>query len=160
MNPTTTEHDFRFPRRPVGVGGAGSGSRLGPGNNSSSIIINNSKAEQRLSPSTSTTTTNSKNSAGDLRADLQELSLDLSRNQDELQRSAMVFPAFHDDLFSNEDARSPEEKQKEDPLATQVWRFFSRTKQTLPHQERMENLTWRMMHMNLRKRRQEEDLAR
>ncbi|CAK7272620.1 Sodium- and chloride-dependent GABA transporter 1 [Sporothrix epigloea] len=45
---------------------------------------------------------------------------------------------------------SPEEKQKQDPLATEIWRFFSRTKQLLPNQERMENLTWRMMHVKLK----------
>jgi GATA-binding protein len=73
-----------------------------------------------------------------------------------------MFPTFQDGIFSSDEAaqRSPEEKQKEDPLATQVWRFFSQTKQMLPNQERMENLTWRMMHLNLRKRRQEEELAR
>jgi GATA-binding protein, other eukaryote len=54
---------------------------------------------------------------------------------------------------------SPDEMQKKDPLATQIWRLYSKTKKQLPNQERMENLTWRMMAMNLRKRKQE-DAAR
>lgn len=136
MNPTTTEHDFRFPRRP----------------------LESIKAEKHGSSPSS----NTKPSAGDLRADLEDLTLDLtasySRGQDEL-RSA-VFPPFQDGIFNDNSDKSPDELQKQDPLAAQVWRFFSKTKQMLPNQERMENLTWRMMHMNLRKRRQQEPQAR
>lgn len=40
---------------------------------------------------------------------------------------------------------------KEDPLATQVWKMYARTKASLPHAQRMENLTWRMMAMALKK---------
>lgn len=53
---------------------------------------------------------------------------------------------------------SPNEIQRKDPLATQLWRFYIQTKKQLPNQKRMENLTLRMMAMNLRKRRQEEAL--
>ncbi|GJJ06530.1 hypothetical protein Clacol_000722 [Clathrus columnatus] len=45
---------------------------------------------------------------------------------------------------------------KEDPLATQVWKMYARTKANLPHAQRMENLTWRMMALALRKKREEE----
>ena len=48
--------------------------------------------------------------------------------------------------------------QKKDPLATQVWKYYSKTKTQLPSHERMENLTWRMMAMNLK--RQEREQAR
>ncbi|KAH7108140.1 hypothetical protein BKA62DRAFT_681211 [Auriculariales sp. MPI-PUGE-AT-0066] len=41
---------------------------------------------------------------------------------------------------------------REDPLATQVWKMYARTKASLPHAQRMENLTWRMMAMALKKR--------
>ncbi|KAF3942393.1 hypothetical protein ABW19_dt0207985 [Dactylella cylindrospora] len=41
--------------------------------------------------------------------------------------------------------------QKQDPLATQIWKLYSRTKINLPNQERMENLTWRMMSMRLKR---------
>ena len=49
------------------------------------------------------------------------------------------------DLKSNElngDDVDPEKLAKEDPLATQVWKMYARTKANLPHAQRMENLTW------------------
>ncbi|KAK1145858.1 Sodium- and chloride-dependent GABA transporter 1 [Aspergillus melleus] len=49
----------------------------------------------------------------------------------------------------------PDEMQRQDPLATQIWKLYSRTKAQLPNQERMENLTWRMMAMSLKRKEQE-----
>lgn len=49
-----------------------------------------------------------------------------------------------------------EELQKQDPLATQIWKMYTRTKSQLPNQERMENLTWRMMAMSLRRKQEQE----
>jgi GATA-binding protein len=46
--------------------------------------------------------------------------------------------------------------QRKDPLGTQIWKLYTRTKSQLPHQERMENLTWRMMAMNLMRREREQ----
>lgn len=54
---------------------------------------------------------------------------------------------------------NPEELQRKDPLAAQIWRLYTRTKAQLPNQERMENLTWRMMAMSL-KRKEREQQAR
>ncbi|KAF9112988.1 hypothetical protein BGX27_002424 [Mortierella sp. AM989] len=48
------------------------------------------------------------------------------------------------------DGNIPEES-KEDPLATQVWRLYSKAKDSLPNAQRLENLTWRMMAMTLHK---------
>ncbi|KAI0320784.1 hypothetical protein OF83DRAFT_1103200 [Amylostereum chailletii] len=45
---------------------------------------------------------------------------------------------------------------KEDPLAAQVWKMYARTKANLPHAQRMENLTWRMMALALKKKKDEE----
>ncbi|KAE8130781.1 nitrogen regulatory protein area N terminus-domain-containing protein [Aspergillus pseudotamarii] len=50
---------------------------------------------------------------------------------------------------------SPHEMQRQDPLATQIWKLYSRTKAQLPNQERMENLTWRMMAMSLKRKERE-----
>lgn len=50
-----------------------------------------------------------------------------------------------------------EELAKKDPLATQVWKMYARTKAQLPHAQRMENLTWRMMALALRKKKKEEE---
>ncbi|CAE6490503.1 unnamed protein product [Rhizoctonia solani] len=46
---------------------------------------------------------------------------------------------------------------REHPLAAQVWRMYAKTKASLPHQQRMENLTWRMMAMALKKKAQSEN---
>lgn len=65
----------------------------------------------------------------------------------------------HDDLLNDSlfpewrsPAEGPDEMQRKDPLATQIWRLYSRTKAQLPNQERMENLTWRMMAMSLKRK--------
>lgn len=52
--------------------------------------------------------------------------------------------------------------QKKDPLATQIWKLYSKAKTQLPNAERMENLTWRMMAMSMKKRaeQQREGLSR
>ncbi|KAI9442111.1 hypothetical protein H4582DRAFT_2109820 [Lactarius indigo] len=42
------------------------------------------------------------------------------------------------------------------PLATQVWKMYARTKANLPHAQRMENLTWRMMALALKKKKDDE----
>ncbi|TFY55550.1 hypothetical protein EVJ58_g8173 [Rhodofomes roseus] len=51
----------------------------------------------------------------------------------------------------------PEMLQREDPLATQVWKMYARTKATLPHAQRMENITWRMMALALKKKKEDEE---
>lgn len=45
----------------------------------------------------------------------------------------------------------PDALAEKDPLAAQVWKAYAKAKNTLPNGPRMENLTWRMMHMNLKK---------
>ena len=62
-----------------------------------------------------------------------------------------VFPEWKSDARFDE-LEGPEDLQKMDPLGTQIWKLYSRTKSRLPNQERMENLTWRMIAMNLRRR--------
>jgi hypothetical protein len=53
----------------------------------------------------------------------------------------------------------PDHLAKEDPLATQVWKMYARTKVSLPHAQRMENITWRMMALALKKKKEEEDAS-
>jgi GATA-binding protein len=82
--------------------------------------------------------------------------LDLSASEDIARNEVLkdtMFPDWKDDT-SAEGLESPEEMQKKDPLGTQIWKLYSRTKTRLPNQERMENLTWRMMAMNLKRREQ------
>ncbi|PGH13992.1 hypothetical protein AJ80_06132 [Polytolypa hystricis UAMH7299] len=81
---------------------------------------------------------------------------------DEIARGGLlrdaVFPDWRDGA-SRGDLDDAEAMQQRDPLATQIWKLYSRTKSQLPNQERMENLTWRMMAMSLRKKERESRLA-
>ncbi|KAF8556136.1 hypothetical protein OG21DRAFT_1521326 [Imleria badia] len=99
-------------------------------------------------------------------------------------KSAILSDLFSDDLFStssNEpgpssfasprlsgspdiqsiampsDEIDPERLARQDPLATQVWKMFARTKANLPHAQRMENITWRMMALALKRKKEQED---
>ncbi|KAG0254848.1 hypothetical protein BG011_005495 [Mortierella polycephala] len=48
-----------------------------------------------------------------------------------------------------EDDEEATKNGKGEPLATQVWRLYSKAKDSLPDGHRMENLAWRMMGMTL-----------
>lgn len=79
--------------------------------------------------------------------------MDLSPTDDAARRGMLedaMFPAFGNDAGAAS-AESPEQMQKNDPLGTQIWKLYSRAKTQLPNAERMENLTWRMMAMNMRR---------
>jgi GATA-binding protein len=79
--------------------------------------------------------------------------MDLSPPEDAARRGVLedaMFPAFGNDAGSPS-VESPEQMQKNDPLGTQIWKLYSRAKTQLPNAERMENLTWRMMAMNMRR---------
>ncbi|RDA94023.1 hypothetical protein CP533_5041 [Ophiocordyceps camponoti-saundersi (nom. inval.)] len=93
-HPTTTEHDFRFPRRPD----------PDPPNGLDAVV----------------------------------------RPSGDNVLTTALFPSLMTDS-----ADSVDQLQRDDPLFTQVWKFFKTTKQQLPNQHRMENLTWRMMGLNL-----------
>ena len=67
-----------------------------------------------------------------------------------------VMSRLPDLQLPGESGTDPDALAKNDPLATQVWKMYARTKATLPHQQRMENLTWRMMALALKKKRDEE----
>ncbi|KAN0062020.1 Sodium- and chloride-dependent GABA transporter 1 [Thecaphora frezii] len=57
---------------------------------------------------------------------------------------------------ADDDEVDPEEMSRKDPLATQVWRMYAKQRSQLPNGARMENITWRMMAMTLRKKREQE----
>lgn len=131
----TTQHDYRFPRRPADS----SLHAFGP----PASATNNPQPPYGAVAS------------GPREAGKLELSNADSVARKELLRESF-FPSWRDDATVSRDGDSPDEMQKKDPLATQIWRLYSKTKKQLPNQERMENLTWRMMAMSLRKRKQEE----
>ncbi|KAK0615779.1 hypothetical protein B0T17DRAFT_510354 [Bombardia bombarda] len=170
MNSTTTDHDYRFPRR-LGDAqpfAAAATSITTTTTTTAAATGTPLKAEPGAPSPTPFSRITPTAAAGVRAAHLHGLRLDLPTNtstttaayasaQDDLLRSA-AFPPFENGVAVM--SQTPDEMQRQDPLATQVWRFFSKTKQLLPNQERMENLTWRMMHMNLRKRREAEVASR
>lgn len=132
-----TDHDYRFPRRPV------------------------DKHKQPQDEGSTTAATSAQSGTGRSSKDASASTFDKldpsaanSSARNSLLRESF-FPTWKDDA-AGEELDSPDEMQKKDPLATQIWKLYSKTKKQLPNQERMENLTWRMMAMSLRKRRQEE----
>ena len=87
--------------------------------------------------------------------------LDTSPAQQETRQEVLrdaIFPNWKDDA-GGASLGQPDEMAKQDPIGIQMWKLYSRTKAQLPNQERMDNLTWRMMAMNL-KRKEREQQAR
>lgn len=83
-----------------------------------------------------------------------ESKLDLSPSEATARRGLLrgsFFESWKDDATAP-DLSSPEEMQKKDPLGAQIWKLYHKTKGQLPNSERLENLTWRMMSMNLRRK--------
>ncbi|ROT37560.1 hypothetical protein SODALDRAFT_279799 [Sodiomyces alkalinus F11] len=142
MNIAATEHDYRFPRRPYGTSAVDG---LGPPSSSSS---SSSQTPKGRPPST--------------------FDLDFSMALDQQPKGAhdrilksAAFPHLQQPAIMTADDQGLDQIRREDPLVTQMWKFFHRTKQSLPNQERMENLSWRLMAIDLRKMRtqQEEEMA-
>ncbi|KAI0821612.1 hypothetical protein BC628DRAFT_1329136 [Trametes gibbosa] len=115
----------------------------------------------------STTPTSASSPKGRLLSDLFSDPLFPSRQASSDEQPKHTFPSpkvsGSPDLkalqLSVEDA-DPEKMAKEDPLATQVWKMYARQKATLPHAQRMENLTWRMMALALKKKKEDEERER
>ncbi|KAM5346849.1 hypothetical protein ACJ41O_009854 [Fusarium nematophilum] len=135
MNPTITEHDFRFPRRPSGW----------PSTAAHHAPLHRSGRAGHAQ------------NARDASASFNEFNADMSKTylvaRDGLMGSAL-FPFLQNGLADSD--QSLGKMQQDDPLATQVWKFFAKTKQQLPNQQRMENITWRMMALGMRKQKQQQ----
>ncbi|KAG2204439.1 hypothetical protein INT47_005230 [Mucor saturninus] len=71
---------------------------------------------------------------------------------DQLLSDALLFPPPKPDT-------ELDDGKKKDPLASKVWRMYTKAKDTLPNGSRMENLTWRMMAMTLTKKKLAEKAA-
>ncbi len=84
--------------------------------------------------------------------------LDISPENKQTRKDFLREPLFPDlkDDAASADLGNPDEMQKKDPLVSEVWKFYSKTKTQLPNQERMENLTWRMMTINLKRKEREQ----
>ncbi|KAF5529018.1 nitrogen regulatory areA, partial [Fusarium phyllophilum] len=135
MNPTITEHDFRFPRRPSAWPGA---------------AIHNAPTQRS---GNSNRIPNSRDASASFKEHKTDMATTYSLARQGLGGSAL-FPFLQNGLADSD--RSIDRMQQDDPLATQVWKFFARTKHQLPSQHRMENLTWRMMALNIRRHKEEQ----
>ena len=84
--------------------------------------------------------------------------VDISPENKQTRKNLLRESFFSDwkDDAASADLGDPDEMQKKDPLGTQIWKLYSKTKSQLPNQERMENLTWRMMAMNLKRKEREQ----
>ncbi|KAK4077517.1 transcriptional regulator family: GATA type zinc finger [Trichoderma aggressivum f. europaeum] len=133
MHPTVTEHDYRFPRRPD------------PHRSTDRIFARMDSQDGHVA------LTNGNAAAAAVTSGQPASS---SKNN---ILNAALFDGFQKVEASSSDKDNDFDKmQSEDPLAAQIWKFFTKTKQQLPNQQRMENLTWRMMALNLRRRKQQQ----
>ncbi|KAI8375623.1 hypothetical protein EDC96DRAFT_495958, partial [Choanephora cucurbitarum] len=75
--------------------------------------------------------------------------------------SDSLFPTQQEDsaetIEKDMDNTNSDEDEKKDPLASKVWRMYTKAKDSLPNGSRMENLTWRMMAMTLTKKKLAEE---
>jgi len=62
------------------------------------------------------------------------------------------------DIASTSELGNLDEMQKRDLLPVHIWEHYNKTKEQLPNQDRLRNLTWRMMAKN--SKRNEEDQVR
>ncbi|RKF81691.1 Nitrogen catabolic enzyme regulatory protein [Golovinomyces cichoracearum] len=131
MATLTTEHDYRFPRRPIESG----------------IVASSSSYGIDCYPECLDTGVTHKKTDADYLT-MANIAAETKARVNILHDT--FFPAWIDDTTSVK-LNSTEQMNKKDPLATQIWRLYSDTKMLLPNQERLKNLTWRMMSMSLRK---------
>ncbi|KAK1255800.1 hypothetical protein MKX07_008059 [Trichoderma sp. CBMAI-0711] len=129
MHPTVTEHDYRFPRRPD------------PHRSTDRSFARMDSRDDHVALAN-----------GNASAAVTSGQAAPSRKNSVLESA--LFPSLENAASGS--SSSLEQMQSDDPLAAQIWKFFNRTKQQLPNQQRMENLTWRMMALNLRKRQQQQ----
>ncbi|KAF4997673.1 hypothetical protein FGRMN_3705 [Fusarium graminum] len=135
MNPTITEHDFRFPRRP------------------SAWTTTTTYHAPTQRSGQSSHNPNSRDPSASFKEHKTDMAGTYSLARQGLGGTAL-FPFLQNGLADSD--RNVDRMQQDDPLATQVWKFFARTKQQLPSQHRMENLTWRMMALGMRKHKEEQ----
>lgn len=147
----TAQHDYRFPRRPQ------TGHQIPPHQQYRDASYDDSYDETSPRAIDDSSTTRRRDFAAPSAA-AAAAAPPAGKARKEMLRET-IFPTWKDGASGAAELDSPDEMQRRDPLATQIWRLYSKTKKQLPNQERMENLTWRMMAMSLRKRRQEEEAA-
>lgn len=157
MNPTSIEHDYRFPRRPADTIPDGfQQHRQQRQQYQRQAFADGSSLSGRPQAGPTgfakpASPFNRGSPGAGLGDSLQELSLDMKATRvaamEELLRTGDL-PFFQRDDLALAD---PAELRMQDPLAIQVWKYFSKAVNVMPNQRRMENLTWRMMHTTKQK---------
>lgn len=56
------------------------------------------------------------------------------------------------DMDTDDEQGDVKNESKKDPLSSQIWRLYTKAKDNLPNGSRLENITWRMMAMTLKKK--------
>ncbi|KAK4458473.1 putative nitrogen catabolic enzyme regulatory protein area [Cladorrhinum samala] len=150
-NPTMTEHDYRFPRRPDTASAHAFGVAHHPGRPPNA----HPSPSSAQTPTPRIPTSASAFAAGRQRSNRIDQVFHgpspppfVNASHVGMLRQA-AFPPFENSVAQRE--KSAEEMEKEDPLALGPWKFFAKAKLSLPNQQRWENLTWRSMHCKLSK---------
>lgn len=101
-------------------------------------------------------------SASGINSDQTGDKLDISAEHNQVP-SKLLHEAYFANLRSDTPAADPDDSddfQKDDPFTiAKLWKHYSKSKSRIASQERMENLSWRMMSMTLKQQR-ERDQAR
>lgn len=136
---TITEHDYRFPRRPMDHAPLHHDEHSAHFTDDSfqQELMNLTTVGASAAPDHDLSAKAPGSSSGRLRLDMEFMGGSAQRR---LSR---------DDVFADLRRGTTTYGPEQDSLATEIWRFFSKTKQQLPNQERMANLGWRMMHVKL-----------
>lgn len=77
----------------------------------------------------------------------------MTRDKGKKKYSILADQLLAETLFpESDDKKKDQSASKKDPLASQVWRMYTKAKDNLPNGSRLENITWRMMAMTLKNR--------
>lgn len=120
----------------------------GPSNPLRSTTARTPHPSRTTNPAQTTSSQQQHPQQGQVRDKL-DISPESKQTRKDMLREAFFAEWNHD--ASSADLGNPDDMQKNDPLGTQIWKLYSKTKTQLPNQERMENLTWRMMSMNIKR---------
>ena len=132
MDTTSTEHDFRFPRRPTG------------------------RDYQHMFRMTGDSDHENENESG-IRLSMRELNAGLNGAYASASRALVgpaQFPLTGHGNDNNDDNDGydgfPRGLQQNEPAASQLFKMLGQYKQQIPNQRRMENLAWRLMGLEMR----------
>lgn len=78
----------------------------------------------------------------------------MTRDKGKKKYSILADQLLAETLFpeTTDDKKDQNASKNKDPLASQVWRMYTKAKDNLPNGSRLENITWRMMAMTLKNR--------